>query len=167
MRARGFLELIFIVAVISLAVFAVRHITSQIPDTDGRRPDSQFVSVEGCAVCHEEEYRHWRGSHHDLAMRVATPETVLGDFLDDVFDHHGTKFRFQHRDGEFWVTTAGPDGRPTDYKVEYTFGVEPLQQYLVSIGGGRLQALTVCWDTKQERWFALHDERIPWGGVRE
>jgi len=96
-------------------------------------------------------------------MQPATAETVLADFNDAVFDHHGTEFRFSRRNGDFWVRTAGPDGKPTDYKVEYAFGIEPLQQYLVPVGGGRLQTLTVCWDTEQKRWFALHDEPIPWG----
>ena len=40
-------------------------------------------------------------------------------------------------------------------------GYEPLQQYLIEFPGGRLQCLTVAWDTEQERWYHLYpDERI-------
>ena len=32
--------------------------------------------------------------------------------------------------------------------VRYTFGVAPLQQYLVDMGKGRLQALPMVWDSR-------------------
>jgi predicted CXXCH cytochrome family protein len=50
--------------------------------------------------------------------------------------------------------------------VRYTFGVEPLQQYLLALPGGRLQALGVAWDDRSatvggQRWFHLHpDETV-------
>jgi predicted CXXCH cytochrome family protein len=50
--------------------------------------------------------------------------------------------------------------------VQYTFGVEPLQQYLVELPGGRLQALSLAWDTRPveaggQRWFHLYpDEQV-------
>ena len=50
----------------------------------------------------------------------------------------------------------GRDGKPAEFEVKYTFGVAPLQQYLVEFPGGRLQAPTVAWDTEKKRWFALY-----------
>ena len=50
----------------------------------------------------------------------------------------------------------GRDGKPAEFEVKYTFGVAPLQQYLVEFPGGRLQAPTVAWDTERKRWFALY-----------
>ncbi len=46
------------------------------------------------------------------------------------------------------------------------FGFDPLQQYLIELDRGRIQALTVCWDSRPasvggQRWFHLHDEPIP------
>ncbi len=64
------------------------------------------------------------------------------------------------------VRTDGPDGQLHDYEVKYTFGVDPLQQYLVEMPGGRLQALPIAWDTRPkaaggQRWFHLYpDEKI-------
>ena len=58
--------------------------------------------------------------------------------------------------GAYFVNTDGPDGKLTDYEVKYTFGVEPLQQYLVELPGGRLQALPIAWDTRAKRWFHLY-----------
>ncbi len=51
--------------------------------------------------------------------------------------------------------TEGPEGKEADFEVKYTFGYEPLQQYLVAISGGRLQALDVAWDTEKKEWFWL------------
>ncbi len=45
-------------------------------------------------------------------------------------------------------------GRPSS-EIKYTFAYEPLQQYLVDIGRGRLQALDIAWDTARGRWFWL------------
>jgi predicted CXXCH cytochrome family protein len=98
-------------------------------------------------------------------MQVATSDTVLGDFSDRVFSHANESFRFFRREGRFFVNAAGADGEPADFEIEYAFGVDPLQQYLVRLPGGRLQALTVAWDTRPtaqggQRWFHLYpDER--------
>ncbi|HEY7700414.1 MAG TPA: multiheme c-type cytochrome, partial [Vicinamibacteria bacterium] len=114
-----------------------------------------------CSRCHPEETALWRGSHHDLAMQEARADTVLGSFDETVFAHDGSSARFFRRDGKFLVESDGKE-----YEVAYTFGVEPLQQYLLRFPGGRLQALTVAWDTRPkaqggERWFDLYpDERI-------
>ena len=53
-----------------------------------------------------------------------------------------------------------------DYKIDYTFGVYPLQQYLIAFPGGRWQALSLAWDSPPagqggQRWFHLYpDEKV-------
>ena len=125
-----------------------------------------YVGGTACATCHQTQADAWAGSHHDLAMQEATEETVLGDFDDASFTHLGVTTTF-YRDGDrFIVRTEGPDGQPAEYEVEFTFGVTPLQQYLVPFPGGRHQVLTVAWDTRPasdggQRWFHLYpDERV-------
>jgi len=59
------------------------------------------------------------------------------------------------------VRTDGPDGVLHDYEIKYTFGVYPLQQYLIEMSGGRLQALGIAWDSRPpalggQRWFGLY-----------
>jgi predicted CXXCH cytochrome family protein len=119
-----------------------------------------FVGAARCAGCHPAETEAWKGSHHDLAMQVAEEGSVLGDFRDAELASP-TQTRFFRRDGGFWVTTEGPDGKPADFEVKYTFGVDPLQQYLVALPGGRLQVLPVAWDVAARRWFPLPAERVP------
>jgi predicted CXXCH cytochrome family protein len=132
---------------------------------------ASFVGGKLCAECHEQAYRDWSGSHHDLAMQEATKATVLGDFDDASFTAHGVTSRFIKRNDEYFVHTEGPDGKLRDYKIDYTFGVYPLQQYLVAFPGGRRQALGIAWDARPseqggQRWFHLYgDEHIVPGDI--
>jgi len=134
---------------------------------DSTRSTATFVGRQSCKVCHEYEDQLFKNSHHDLAMDVATEETVLGDFDDAVHERHGVTSRFFRKDGGFFVNTEGPDGKLHDYEVSYVFGVTPLQQYLVGFPGGRYQTLALCWDTRTkeeggQRWFHIYpDEYIP------
>lgn len=124
------------------------------PSTAARQ--AHYVDEQQCASCHASQADRWRGSHHDLAMQEASESTVLGNFDDAIFTKDGVRTRFFRRDGKFWINTDGPDGKPADFEVKYTFGVEPLQQYLLPLDRGRLQAFTVAWDTQRRRWFHLY-----------
>jgi len=125
-----------------------------------------YVGSEACAECHADAYSTWRTSQHARAMLEADAATVAGDFDDAGFSHFGVTSRFFRRDDRFLVRTEGADGEPAEFVVRYTFGVEPLQQYLVEFPRGRLQSLTIAWDTRPpeqggHRWFHLYpDERI-------
>ena len=152
-------------------------------------PDSTqatFVGRQACIDCHREANDAWQGSHHDLAMDVATPQTVLGDFNDAEFEQFGIRSRMFRRDGKYWVHTEGPDGAMTDFEVKWVFGVDPLQQYMVEFDRpadmpeheiARVQVLRICWDTKRKEWFYLHppdvrerlapDDDLHWTGVAQ
>jgi predicted CXXCH cytochrome family protein len=135
-----------------------------------------FAGGAACAGCHPREAEAFRGSDHDRAMQAPTPATVLGDFGGTRFTHRGVTSTFSRRDGQYVVRTEGPDGRPAEYEVAYTFGVDPLQQYLIAFPGGRFQALTTAWDTRPraaggQRWFPLYpgerirpDDPLHWTG---
>lgn len=119
------------------------------------------VGSRVCASCHADVDQRWRGSHHALAMQPATEATVAGDFNDVRFTYAGVTSTFTRREGKFVVRTDGPTGALEDYEVAYTFGVAPLQQYLVPFPDGRLQALSIAWDTRPraqggQRWFHLY-----------
>jgi predicted CXXCH cytochrome family protein len=94
-------------------------------------------------------------------MEAATEDSVLADFNDAEFVYFGRKTRF-FRDGQaFRVTTENAQGRPETFTIAYTLGYAPLQQYLVDIGGGRLQPLPFAWDARERRegghrWFHLY-----------
>ncbi len=119
--------------------------------------DPQFSGSKTCIECHEKEYNLWVGSDHDNAMDTAIAETVLGDFNNAEFTRDGFTSKFYTRDGKFYVYTQGSGGVPGEFQIAYTFGVRPLQQYLVPFPGGRLQCLQITWDTEQKRWYHLAD----------
>jgi tetratricopeptide (TPR) repeat protein len=120
-----------------------------------------YAGNEACASCHTAEHDAWHGSDHDLAMQVANDTSVLGNFNDAKFTYAGTTSTFAKRDGKFIVNTDGPDGLLHDYEIGYTFGVHPLQQYLIDFPDGRKQALSIAWDSRPkekggQRWFHLY-----------
>ena len=118
--------------------------------------EKSMVDEQACQACHAEPVKQWQGSHHHLAMQLPTEQSVLGDFNDVTFTSDKETTRFFRKDDGFWVNTPGPDGQPADFQVAYTFGVEPLQQYLFELPGGRLQPLGVAWNTEQNNWFHLY-----------
>ena len=86
-----------------------------------------------------------------MAMQEATAETVLGDFQEAIFKEGDSSFLFfKGEGGDFRVRVKGAEGDPQEYRVAYTFGVHPLQQYLIELPGGRLQALTVVFDVEKQ-----------------
>ena len=137
---------------------------------------ARYVGGKACVACHESEYAAWAPSQHAGAMKHAADSTVLANFDNNSFNDGRVTTRFSRRDGKFIVNTEGPDGKPHDYEVKYTFGLFPLQQYLIDIDNGRIQSLTIAWDSRAkadggQRWFSLYPgekilpgESIHWTG---
>jgi predicted CXXCH cytochrome family protein len=127
---------------------------------------ARFVGSEACARCHATESERWLGSDHDRAMEEPTPESVVGQFDGSVLRHFERTWRFV-QDGEDLIVELEESNRPKErLRVAYTFGVDPLQQYLVERSDGRMQALPVAWDARSraaggQRWIDLQpDESI-------
>ena len=130
---------------------------------------AKFVGAAACTGCHVPETERWKTSHHALAMQKANATTVLGDFANATLAHHGVTTVFSRAGNKFMVQTEGPDGAPHEYEIAYTFGVAPLQQYLIAFPGGRYQALGIAWDSRPkdqggQRWFPLYPSQIPHPG---
>lgn len=124
-------------------------------------PNTQYVGSVVCKQCHEKQNLALQNTHHDKALQHATADIVLGDFDNATFSAQSVTTRFFKQDGKYVVHTEGPGGKYRDFQVEYAVGIAPLQQYLIALPGGRLQALSVAWDTQQNRWYSLYpNERI-------
>jgi Tfp pilus assembly protein PilF len=144
------------VIVVSVPLYVARESQRDVADSPAAETVAGFVGREKCVDCHEGAYELWVGSDHDNAMDIANEQTVLGNFNDAELEHDGITSRFYRKDDGYFVFTEGTGGEMAEFEVLYTFGIEPLQQYLVSFPGGRLQALSVAWDTEENRWFDLY-----------
>ena len=135
-----------------------------------------YVPASTCEGCHQKATDAWADSDHAWAMRPATEKWILGAFDDKVFSDGAVSARFFRQGGSYFVETEGDDGEPEKFRIAYTFGYFPLQQYLVQFPGGRLQALTIAWDSRNredggQRWFSLYpgerfapDDALHWTG---
>ncbi len=143
-----------------------------------------YVGRSSCIQCHQEEAESYIGSHHDLAMDLATEDTVLADFDNATFERDGVVSRM-FRDGDrYMIHTEGEEGEMRDFHVKYVFGVDPLQQYMVEFDRTpgmpdseipRVQVLRLSWDTAKEEWFYLRppdvkdklepDDPLHWTGI--
>lgn len=96
-------------------------------------------------------------------MQPASPASVLGNFANARLAHGGITTRFTQRNGHYFVTIDGPGGEPAEFEIKYTFGITPLQQYLVELPRGHVQALPIAWDARPasaggQHWFHLYPQ---------
>jgi len=174
--------IVLLVAVAGLALGGVGFLLvsdGRLPLTDVLRttsaaPALAFVGSDACADCHQAETALWKESQHKHAMQHASAASVLGDFDNASFDYYGVHSRFFRKDDKFLVETDDADGKLATFEVKYTFGIDPLQQYLIEFPDGRIQALSIAWDSRPrdqggQRWFHLypneeikHDDILHW-----
>lgn len=136
---------------------------SNVPAKPQQTAELTFVGSEACGGCHATQAKLWQISQHRHAMDHATDQSVRGDFNDALFEYAGTRSRFSRRDRKFFVETDGPEGTLASFEIRYTFGLDPLQQYLIEFPDGRIQALSIAWDTRPkdqggQRWFHLYPD---------
>ena len=117
---RSFLVLIFLATLIAVLTLCER--TGDIESVHDSTQEG-YVGESACISCHNTEYDLWKGSHHDWAMKLATDETVLGDFNDHQISLDGVDYRF-FKDGDaFMVQVTEINGKTESYTIDHTFGV--------------------------------------------
>ncbi len=148
------------------ATLIIAACSREVPPSPTQPKSQTFVGSEQCASCHSGQFELWQGSHHQLAMQAADSNSVLGDFSDVSVKYFDTETRFFTRDGKHFVETQNSTGDAEEFEITHTFGVTPLQQYLVDGPKGRKQALQFAWDAREksaggQRWYHLYpDEYI-------
>ena len=130
-----------------------------------------FIGSKQCENCHQSQYSAWQTSHHKHSMQHANEKTVLANFNNVTVKFKQEDYRFYKKDQQFWANIKGPDGQFHDYQIKYTFGYQPLQQYMVEFDDGRIQLIPFAWDSRQvdestknkenqkdkgQRWFNLY-----------
>lgn len=165
LRSNLYLGLLLLGALLLWGIHSIQSQPGDLPKATSvaAAPAAHYVGVPQCVACHAKQVTEWKGSHHELSMQHANADTVLGDFSDNTVRVHGGVSTFFRRNGQYFARTDGPDGMPHDYQIKYTLGVAPLQQYLVELPGGRLQALSIAWDSRSkdqggQKWFHLYPQ---------
>ncbi len=118
-----------------------------------------YVGTESCAGCHADQALAHAESHHALAMQTASASSVRARVGEE--ESEGV---YRDADG-YWFADDGER-----YRITHTFGVHPLQQYLVEADGGRKQALTLAWDDRPaddggQRFYELYPPESSGGEI--
>ncbi len=131
-----------------------------------------------CAACHHDAYDNWLQSDHRHAMEVADDRSPCSAISTMPPSTTSAPSRASSRGmaSTSWRPTT-PQASPRTFAVAYTFGHYPLQQYLIAFPDGRMQALSVSWDSRPaaqggQRWFHLypdqkiaHEDPLHWTGA--
>jgi len=125
--------------------------------------EPQYVGNETCIDCHQSEMEDWKSSHHANAMLPAKVDNVLGNFNNIRFETKDGWTIFNKDEAGYYIETGETGQQGTRYKVPYVFAYYPLQQILVDIGKGRLQAYPIAWDSRKkqeggQRWYSLYED---------
>jgi tetratricopeptide (TPR) repeat protein len=153
MGRRKWVVLGLIIAVVTAFFYIIQSIPSSVSIVNQAKIDNAYVGDEQCKSCHYKQWQDWKVSDHYKAMLPANDSTVKGNFNNATYTKDGITSKFFKKRDQFYINTQGPDGRNHDYKVAYTFGHYPLQQYLIEFPGGRMQATRMSWNSKENKWF--------------
>jgi predicted CXXCH cytochrome family protein len=179
LRSRLWIVALAAVGTVAIGSLALLAVGAWLPwpkalRTSGEASALAYVGSQVCADCHQPQANLWNNSQHKHAMQHVSDTTVLGDFDNATFEYYGVRSRFFKNNGKFFVETDGADGKLATFEVKYTFGIDPLQQYLIEFPDGRIQALSIAWDSRPknqggQRWFHLypneeikHDDVLHW-----
>lgn len=140
---------------------------------------ASYTGTDKCQACHKKEFDLFKTSDHFHAMDTVSPATVKADFNNSSFIYSGDTAFFYTKNNQYFVKTTDSTGVKKEFAISYTFGWQPLQQYLVKFNDGRLQVLPFCWDTREkekggQRWFHLynketisHTDELFWMGINQ
>lgn len=121
---------------------------------------------KSCIECHTDEAAEWQKSHHHLGMAKASKESILAPFNREVFIYKNElSVVFFKQGNDFYCKIKEKDHSHKEYKIHYTIGTDPLQQYMVETlesyhkgAVGKLQVLPFGWDVNKKEWFYVNDE---------
>lgn len=156
MNLKGFIALVAFGMMLSSSAFATATASPGVS-----KPFMGYAQEGVCAECHQGQAEAWSHSDHAWAMKPAGGGAVLGNFENTAFNDGASQAEFFRRGKDYWVKIEGEEGTEAEFRIAYTFGFYPLQQYLVELSRGRLQALTIAWDSRPveeggQRWFSLY-----------
>ena len=137
-------------------------------------PSAHYVGTATCESCHSSQAAEWRKSQHQAAMaeRTTAPWPATSATLASPTTARRARSSSATASSSSGRTVRTESSRTS--RSEYTFGVEPLQQYLIEFrtAGCRPSRSPGTRDPKEaggQRWFHLyprervgHDDELHW-----
>lgn len=136
---------------------------------DEKTTFAQYAGSQSCKECHADQFAKWESSHHGLAERKPEPKLDDAGFVPAQTFAHGSQTTEARKTaaGDYELVSLGFGSKVSPFKVERVIGHEPLRQFLVDGGNGRLQAMEACFDPRTRDWFNVFgsEDRKPgeWG----
>jgi len=135
---------------------------------DEKATFAQYAGSQSCRECHADQFGKWLASNHGMAERL--PDAKLDDagFVPAQSFAHGSQSTEARKNGaDYEIVGLGFENKVVPHKVRRVIGHDPLRQFLVDGGGGRLQAMEACLDPHKNEWFNVYgkEDRKPgeWG----
>ncbi len=116
-------------------------------------PSPGYVGAQACVPCHAEIHARWDASRHSKMVRPATPQGVRGDFSVKGVTLRGETYRFEAKEGEYFITESKLLEKKTRHRILYTLGNRRIQHYLTVLEDGRVVVLPPSWDVLRKEWF--------------
>ena len=151
-----------------------------LPLESGRKffAGATYVGSAACAGCHRSEVEDWHKTWHSKMEQWATPQTVLGDFDNQVITYNNVSARDEagklqrnvtyqvrtHRENdEFFFTVLDADNPANNqtYKVAKTLGGKWNQGYEVKVGDDYMPAM-LRYSVTAKEWLTGQFSRGDW-----
>lgn len=160
------LLIIMFVIVMFAAVSSLVYASDYIENIVAATAKSKYVGSKVCSGCHKDHYNSWLTTLHPYKVRAANENTVVGDFVKnntytvknikgvEGITEYSTKMSV--KDGKYYITTIGTDGKEHTYPIKYTLGGVWKQRYLTEFPNGALYVLPVQWNVDTRDWTDYH-----------
>ena len=163
LRYRPYLLIVFLVG-FGLLLFSLTEYESY-----ASLYDAEYVGAETCGECHKVAYADWEVSPHAKMARLASAESVVGDFHNGEFFAPGDDIptaKMFERDNQFFmaIRASNDSTEYIEYPIKYTIGFQYRQTYLTEEAGGVLRRLPVQWSVERQEFYPYwnyQEESIP------
>ncbi len=132
-------------------LFSVICWNAEAGDTPGTGND--YVGAKSCLKCHSDHYYGWKSTLHPYKFQDAKPEAIVGDFThNNTIEVDGHTIKMSTKDGKYYITAPGPDGKEHTYLVKYLIGAFWKQLYVTEFPNGELHILPAMWIVEKQKW---------------
>jgi len=137
---------------LSVAILLLFHVfTTSAAETKNR--SRSYVGASECRKCHEDHYKGWKSTFHPYKFQAISKDAVVGDFeKNNTLSGDGFITKMSKNDGEYFVTTRGPDNNVHKYSIKYLIGGFWKQLYVTEFPNGELHILPAMWLVETQNW---------------